>query len=237
MSIGKTLFTLIPVILLSILLSSCISINRQIKVNKNGSGSEIMELTFQKAFYDIMSSMTSLMDSTRREGFLDSLYSDDVFQNKTVEEYDSIEGIKIINISSVLNEDSSKTFTINYEFDEIKKIGSSLSHINENDDKYQTVVNFSENDGKVYFLYEYKLKDDDNTLDENGDTDSLAQQMKLSLAKMFEGGSFDFEVELPFDVISTNADQQNGRNLKWVFPMSDVFTKDVIRLEAEMINQ
>ena len=180
-----------------------------------------------------MASMTSLMDSTRRQGFLDSLYSDDVFENKTVEKYDSIQGIKIIDLSTVMNNDSSKTFTIDYEFDDITKIGSSLNYINENDDKYKTDVTFKEDNGKVTFHYLYEMKDDDLT-ESFDDNDSLAQKMKLSMAKMFEGGDFDFEVELPYEVISTNANEQDGRKLKWNFSMSDVFTKDKISLEAEM---
>ncbi|MFZ1323172.1 MAG: hypothetical protein WAT71_16565 [Ignavibacteria bacterium] len=230
---SNLLYTLFILILFSSVFSSCISISRNIKVNSDGTGSEILKLTFKKEFYDLMASMTSLMDSTRRQGFLDSLYSDDVFENKTVEKYDSIQGIKIIDLSTVMNNDSSKTFTIDYEFDDITKIGSSLNYINENDDKYKTDVTFKEDNGKVTFHYLYEMKDDDLT-ESFDDNDSLAQKMKLSMAKMFEGGDFDFEVELPYEVISTNANEQDGRKLKWNFSMSDVFTKDKISLEAEM---
>ncbi|HRA98836.1 MAG TPA: hypothetical protein PK294_00225 [Ignavibacteria bacterium] len=232
---GKSnlLFTLITLILFSTVFSSCISISRNIKVNSDGTGSEILNLTFKKEFYDVMASMTSLMDSTRRQGFLDSLYSDEVFENKTIEKYDSIQGIKVIDLNTVMNSDSSKTFTIDYEFDDIKKIGSSLNYINENDDKYKTDVIFKEDNGKVTFLYLYEMKGDDLS-EELGDNDSLAQKMKLSMAMMFEGGDFDFEVEMPYDVISTNATEQDGRKLKWHYQMSDIFTKDKISLEAEM---
>jgi len=220
--------------MIPVLMSSCISINRTIKINRDGSGKEILKITFMKEFYDVMASMSTLMDSTRRDGFLDSLYSDEVFENKTAENYDTIAGLKLIDLSSTTNPDSSKTFLIDYDFDNLSKIGSSLSHINENDDKYVTDVSLKEVGNKVYFLYEYRLKDDGNTFTENDAADSTAMDMKESMSKMFEGGNFSFEVELPYNVISSNSNNRIGNVLKWEFPMTDVILSDKIRLEAEM---
>ncbi|MBS1516761.1 MAG: hypothetical protein JSS91_01600 [Bacteroidetes bacterium] len=228
---GKLFFVVIPIILTSMLMSSCISINRQIKVNTDGSGKELLKITFMKEFYVIMSSMAALMDSTRRQGYLDSLYSDDVFQNKTVTKYDSVKGIKIINLSAETNEDSSKTFTIDYEFDSISKIGSSLSSINEDNDKYVTDVKFEDKGGNIYFLYEYKSKED--VIPGSGeDNDSLSVKMREGMSKMFENGKFDFEIEFPYEVISSNAVSQTGNTLKWEYPMKDVFLNNSLRLEA-----
>ncbi|MBK8983833.1 MAG: hypothetical protein IPM38_16330 [Ignavibacteria bacterium] len=232
MRFRKLILRSIPLLMIPFLMSSCISINRSIKINRDGSGKEILKITFMKEFYDVMASMSTLMDSTRRDGFLDSLYSDEVFENKTAENYDTIAGLKLIDLSSTTNSDSSKTFLVDYDFDNISKIGSSLSHINENDDKYVTDVSLKENGDKVYFLYEYRLKD--SILATENSSDSLALDMKTSMSKMFEGGNFSFEVELPYNVISSNSNNRSGNILKWDFPMTDVILSDKIRLEAEM---
>ncbi|HAY35145.1 MAG TPA: hypothetical protein DCY06_13530 [Bacteroidetes bacterium] len=234
MRFRKPILRFILFLIIPLLMSSCISINRQIKLNRDGTGKEIMKITFMKEFYDVMASMSSLMDSSRREGFLDSLYSDEVFENKTAENYDTVAGLRLIDLSSATNPDSSKTFTIDYEFDNVSKIGSSLSHINENDDKYVTDVSLKEDGNKVYFLYEYRLKEDGVALSEDAAADSLARDMKESMSKMFEGGNFSFEVELPYNVISSNSNSRNGNILKWEFPMTEIMLSEKIRLEAEM---
>ena len=71
-----------------------------------------MTISFMKEFYTMMSSMASIMDSARKEAFLDALYSDDIFINKTKSGYDSSPGIKISDIYSKRNPDSSNSFVI-----------------------------------------------------------------------------------------------------------------------------
>lgn len=218
-------------VLLSLALNSCISIDRKIKINTDGSGDETIKIVFSREFYSIMGSMSSFMDSTRRQGFLDSLYSNEVFLNKTKEGYDSIRGIKILDMTSERGIDSSNTFVIKYQFDSINRIGSSLDKLSENEDSYETTVNWIENGDNIDFNYIYQDRNQPLETEEN---DSLTQQMKSSLAELFKEDVITIQVEFPYEVVSSNAMSANGNILNWNFPLNDVITTGKMQLEAKL---
>ena len=70
----KLLFNFVTLFLLAITFSSCLSLKREIKVSYDGSGTETMTIKFDKIFYDMMGSFSSLMDSAKAGDFMDSLY-------------------------------------------------------------------------------------------------------------------------------------------------------------------
>jgi len=228
MRVYKNFFLLI-VLILSSLFSSCISINRNISVNKDGSGSEIMTIKFDKIFYQMMASMSSLMDSTRRQGYLDSLYSDEIFVDKTKEEYDSTSGIKLIDIYSLKDPDSSNSFVIKYDFDSLIKIGSSLNNINSSGNKedISTVIyNKEGNDILFNYIYEEAKPQGAET------NDSLTAEMRKGMSELFKGGNFTFEIQFPYEVISSNANSSEGNKLHWDFSISDMMSTGKMKLEA-----
>jgi hypothetical protein len=229
----KATFKVIILLLLCASLNSCLSVDRKIKLNKDGSGEETMTISFMKEFYSMMSSMASIMDSARKEAFLDSLYSDDIFMNKTKSGYDSIPGIKISDIYSKRNPDSSNSFVIKYSFDSISSLGTSLDKaINEdNDSKISpaTVTLTKEGDELVFdYIYEQPASE------EMPENDSLASQMKSGMSEMFGNGFINFEIEFPYEIVSSNATSADQRTLKWYFPMSEVFLQSKMKLEARM---
>lgn len=225
------LFSKILILLfLSFILNSCLSVNRNITVNKDGSGKETMKLTFSKEFYSIMGSMASIMDSTRSQNYLDSLYSDQIFINKTKEKSDSIPGIKLVDIYSEMNPDSSNSFIIKYDFDSINSIGSSLGNPDENEEDSKTTVTWDKSGNQISFLYSYEQ----TKSEEMPDNDSLAAQMKIGMAEMFKDGAVHFEIEFPYTVISSNATSSDGNKLIWDIPLSDVFLNGKMQLEAVM---
>jgi len=229
MRISKNFFLLTVLILSSLIFSSCISINRNISVNKDGSGSEIMTIKFNKMFYEMMASMSSLMDSTRRQGYLDSLYSDKIFVDKTKEKYDSTQGIKLIDIYSFKDPDSSNSFVIKYEFDSLVKIGSSLDNINssgDTSDKTNVTYNKEGNDILFNYIYEESMPQGAQT------NDSLTAEMRKGMSELFKGGNFTFEIQFPYEVISSNAKSSEGNKLMWDFSISDMMSTGKMKLEA-----
>lgn len=233
---SRARFSIILILLfISFSLNSCISVYRSIVVNKDGSGKETMKLTFSKEFYSIMGSMASMMDSTRSQNYLDSLYSDQIFINKTKEKSDSVPGIKLVDIYSEMNPDSSNSFIIKYDFDSINCLGSSLGNLDENDEDSKTTVTWNRTGNQISFLYNYEQTNSEGMPDnEIPDNDSLASQMKLGMAEMFKDGGVHFEIEFPYTVISSNATSSDGNKLIWDIPLSDVFLNGKMQLEAVM---
>lgn len=226
-------FSFLLVIAICISLSSCIGVDRKIKLNKDGSGEETMKITFMKEFYALMSSMSAMMDSSRQESFLDSLYNDQIFIDKTKDGYDSIPGVKIIDIFSEKNFDSSSTFTIKYSFDNLDVLGTSLQKTLEDDkekqDEIPTTVTMLPEGDNIVFSYDY-----DNPENETGEVDSSEIAMKNSMVKIFENGFINFEIEFPYEVISSNATSSSGNTLNWDYKMTDIFMDSKLNLEAVM---
>ena len=228
----KATLIVLTILLLCTSMNSCISIDRNIKINKDGSGEEIMKISFMKEFYTMMSSMASIMDSSRQQQFLDSLYSDEIFMNKARSGYDSIPGLKISDIYSERNPDSSNSFVIKYSFDSISKIGSSLEKTIEEDNRKNSpaVVTLNKEGEEIVFSYIFEQPSGED-IPEN---DSTMEEMKLGMAKMFGNGYINFEIEFPYEIISSNATSSDNRTLKWNYPISDVFMSSKMKLEARM---
>ena len=228
------IFKIILLLVICATLNSCLSVDRKIKINIDGSGEETMKITFMKEFYSMMSSMSSLMDSSRRESYLDSLYNDEVFLSKTKSEFDSLQGIDITDVYSQRNPDSSSSFIIKYKFDNIVKIGSSLEKaIDDNGDgekRNPTIVKMNKDGDEVVFDYLYEQKKSDEALE----NDSLNEEMRTGIAKMFGNGFINFEIEFPYEVISSNATSSDKNTLIWNFPMPEVFMNSKMHLEARM---
>ncbi|MDQ3019449.1 MAG: hypothetical protein M3R36_02605 [Bacteroidota bacterium] len=226
----KISYTSLMLLLCSLVFCSCLSINRSIKLNKDGSGQETIKIIFSKEFYTIMSTMTLIMDSTRKQEYLDSLYNDQIFIGKVKDEYDSIPGVKVADVTSERNSDSSNTFKIKYDFDNIQSIGKAMSNINDKKDDYEISVTWLKEEGNVVFNYNYK----EPSINDSISNDSLTEQMKKGMSTMFDGASMHFEIEFPYEVISSNATSASGNTLIWIYTMSDLFSKGSMNLEAVM---
>lgn len=224
----KSGFILIPVILFSVILSSCLSVNRNIKIKKDGSGEETMKITFQKQFYNLMSSMSSMMDSVRRQGYLDSLYSDELFLSQTKNKYDSIPGIKVIGLSTEKGPDSSNSIIIKYQFDSVIKIGQSMGSLKEDESSSITDVSWNKEGDKIFFNYTYE----ESPQEKAAVNDSTSAEIKNSMSEVFAGGSFNITIDFPYEVISSNATSREGNLLHWTYTMPEVIMQGKMKLEA-----
>ena len=52
------------------------------------------------------------------------------------------------------------------------------------------------------------------------------------MASMFANGKFRFELNSPFEVVSSNATTQDGRTLVWDMPISEIITSNKLLIEA-----
>lgn len=215
--------------------SSCISFKRDIRLNKDGSGSESMKITFHKAFYEIMSSMTSFMDDSRREGYLDSLFNNDLILNETKSKFDSLSGINLTGYFSEKNPDSSNSFTIKYDFDSVYKIGSSsFSALKSGSEELPAAKVFFDNSDKSNIIFRYEYSNDMKGFSDSGKADSLSEQMLRNMADMFEGGMLELTVTFPYEIISSNSDSSSGNTLYWKNSIKESMLNKKMILEAVM---
>lgn len=233
MKLNKNLYLLIIVFSGAMLFSSCLSVNRNINLNKDGSGTETMTIKFGKVFYDMMASMSSLMDSASAKNLIDSLYNDEEFINNTREKYNSVPGVKLLELYSQKNEDLSNSFIIIYEFDSIQKISSSeLSKFDSSgSNKTSAEVIYEKDGGKISFSYIYS-----GTPSEISQTpqDSLAGEIGMEVKDLFKDAEVTFEIQFPYEVIYSNADKTEGNKLTWNYSLGNAMSSGKMTLEAIM---
>lgn len=222
-------FTLVAILLfLSISFSSCINIVRNIKVNKDGSGSEYVTFRFDKMFFDVMTAFATMSDSTRETEVKDSLYNDEDFISSFKIKLSGAEGINLKEIYSETNYDSSKTLFISYDFNSIELLGVALSDDNDEVMGGEVIAKFIDDGNNVMFSYSQK-----NNAPE--DADSTYDNIMKGVAETFRGQETVYNIEFPYDVISSNATRQDGRTLTWIVDMEDfIANKRDLYLEAVM---
>jgi len=201
--IYKPILFLLPFV---ILFSSCVDITRNIVVKKDGTGTESMKVNLSREFFKMMQGLAEL-DTTKKKDVYDD--SEIVSQiNNNFKNSESVSGMKV---NSVLNPDSSKTLSINYNFSNISVIALDMENLSAASD---SLIYLKEQNGNMNFRY---VLINENT--DNQGTDSLSKSMDELSAKLFEGKKFIVNIEFPDDIISSNADSQDGRKLTWIFPM------------------
>ena len=230
---GKYLFYFIVLPAIAFTLSSCLSLKREIKVSRDGSGNETMTIKFDKVFYDIMGSFSSIMDSVKSADFMDSLYKDEDFISKTKSRYDSTPGVRLLEIYSHKNEDLSNSFVIKYEFDSLKRLKSAVMNKFDKpeNDNSETEIIYDKSDGKVNFRYIYSNTKQENTGD---NSDTLSTAVSKDIMELFKDGEVLFEIEFPYEIISSNAVQTEGKKLIWKYSLSETMSADKMILEAVM---
>jgi len=203
--ISKFILVVLP---LAIVFSSCVDITRNIVINKDGSGTEQMQVNISRQFFSMMQGLAALDTTKKQKDFFDdSEIIADIREN--LEESGASSRVSI---ESVLNSDSSKTLTIGYDFNNLAAITMALDA--EAPAENRGDIYMKEQDGNMKFYYELPA-------DNNGNQDTTNAEFTK---KMFEGKNFTVNIEFPYDVISSNATSSNGRKLTWVFPMNSFST-------------
>lgn len=216
----------IILIILSIVTTSCIDVERKIKLNKDGSGTEKMTMLVSKDFFDFFKSFTGLMDKEKAKIYMDSLYSDEHYKRSFENTYKKTEGMKLLHVESKTNEDSSKTIYAEGSFENVKYLGSSLKFNaldtnNAFDDSAE--ISFKEEGNKVIFKFYTYPKE------------SSTSPYKDFIVKYFQNRKLVFDIDFPYDVVSSNATFSNGRNQMWEFDLESMIENPVgIKLDAVM---
>ncbi len=216
------LFCLFPLVV-----SSCISVERYVKLSSDGSGTEEIKMIFQKEFYSGVGSFAMMFDSTATEGDIrDSMYTATSELVSLKEQFQATEGITLIDAYSEIQPDSSNVINVKYSFDKVSRIGESMNKVNQDFESTPSKVSLIEEGDNLFFSYTYENA-------ASGDSeDSLSAQMLQGLAGMFNTGRFLFELETPFEVISSNATSQSGNKLVWDMSISSIMTENKVHMEA-----
>ncbi|HLT23968.1 MAG TPA: hypothetical protein VK004_02485 [Ignavibacteria bacterium] len=222
-------FALLSIILILCLnLTSCINITRNIKVNKDGSGSEFVILNFDKTFFDVMMAFATIGDSSRVIEVRDSLYNDDDFISDFKQKLSNVDGLVLKEIYSTTNEDSSKTMYIRYDFDRIDLLGISMGSSRDEVLSGKVTVLYEDQGENLKFSY---LQEDSR--EQETENDSTYANLMEGVAEMFKGKEAVYNIEFSYEVLSSNAQLQDGRLLKWVYQMDDmVLNGNNVYLEA-----
>lgn len=224
----KKLALLSIIFILALNLTSCISISRNIKVNKDGSGSEYVILNFDKSFFDIMTAFATIGDSSKVLEVRDSLYNDDDFISDFKQKLSNVDGLTLKEIYSSTNPDSSKTMYISYDFDKIDLLGISMGSSKDEVMTGKVTVFYEDQGENVKFSY---LQED--TRERETESDSTYDDLMMQVAEMFKGKEAVYNIEFSYDVLSSNAQLQDVRLLKWIYQMDElVLNGNNVYLEA-----
>lgn len=210
-------------------LSSCLNIDRKIKINRNGTGTEVQTFDIDRRFYELLTTMVQSLDSTKAKSVRDSLYNHETMLIPIRENLGSKEGIQLISLTGVTNEDSSVTYRFEYNFNEVSRIG------------YATNISAKEMSGEQQSKSEIVWKDNGNTINfsllykpDPGDDVNQEDNMK-AFSFLFANKNVNFEIEFPYEIESSNAINTSGTKGVWSFPVSDLMLDKTKRLYLEAV--
>jgi len=226
--INKYTLPLLPFFLLMFAFSSCISIERTIKINDDGSGKETTTIVYSKAFFDFMIGSANAFDSVKGSSIIDSIYNEKNYSDEIKEKYKDIKGIKLNEVKSKLNPDSSLTLKIKYSFDKIENITSNFRALEEEQGDFsngKTEISFKKDGKKYNFRYKYNASEESDS----------AKSIRNSLSGFFSGQKMIFNITFPYNISKSNASKTNGKTLSWEFDMDKMMSDmNIIDLKAEL---
>jgi hypothetical protein len=226
----KKLLYYLPLILIVfslITLSSCVDIDRKIKINADGSGTETQNFSIDKTFYDLIYTMVNSLDSTKAKGIKDSLYNHEDMLSKIRENLSKQDGVELINLSGTTNADSSSTYNFTYNFNTIEKLGYATNISPKElsgEEQNKSVVIWKDDGNKVNFSLLYKP---------NTDNDNSNAENNKAFAYLFANKDIKFEIEFPYDIETCNAKSFSGKTGNWVFPLVDLMKDKDSKLYLE----
>lgn len=213
--IYKFIFVLLP---LSVLFSSCLDISRNIKLNTDGSGKEVMTINLAHSFFQMMTDLSALDTTKKKPQFDDAEIISQMKENLAKNS-----NISVNDINAKWNSDSSKTFTIDFNFTDVSAVALAFDDGDISGSQKQSSATMKEQDGKILFNY--------TLLSEMDQQDSSSA--KLSQV-MFKDKKYTMTIEFPYEVITSNAQITDGRKLTWELPMDGLSKNPTIEFTAEL---
>ncbi len=199
---------LLPLILFSFYLFSCIEYKEKLKIEQDGSG----EITFAVGINDAITKM----DGTESEGL------ENFDEQKIREKYKDKKGIEFIE-SRTYNEKGNKWIEVKLHFDSLYDL-TEASKDSSNQGMIGVISLEEDKDGNMLFVR--KLGKDDAKSDEDS---SNADMGKGMMDLMFSKYEFNYELTLPGKIISANAEENNidreNNTVKWTVTMSSLISR------------
>jgi hypothetical protein len=224
---NKILPKIFILILIAIIFPSCISIERLIKINEDGSGKETFKVNFTKDFIDFIVGSSMAFDSTKGKSIADSIYNNNPFSEEITSSLKSVNGIKITDVKKEIASDSSLNLTINYTFDKVEKLSETLNSVESEEmpfGKTETKISFKKSGKKFKFKYYSKKSDMTDT----------SASLTNTLIPFFKDKKMVFKITFPYSITSSNALKTNGKTLLWEFDMAKMLS-DTTALNMEAI--
>ncbi len=232
-------------LLAALMLSSCIDMQRKIRLNTDGSGSEKLKISLNKNSIFAMQLALSKLDSDAvsneedikeiQEMFKDTMYLSEIrssFSNFAVRD-----SLKLISVKELSSTDSTKTFEIYYSFSNIKNlIGDKLTMMPDDEMPEESAqrispVEFSEKDNYCEFSYKLGKNSESDTLQQY---DSLKILSDKIVETVFGKSTMSFEIRTENKIISSNADSWKGKKALWNILMVDYIRKQrILNLKFE----
>lgn len=212
-------------LLLLLSINSCIDLTQNITINSDGSGNETSMITFDKEFMDMITAFAVSFDSTRRTEIIDSIYDNENFIDDMREDFDSIPGITLTNMSAQTNSDSSKTIYFSYDFTNI----SAVQNLFDSRDASETMksdISYTEQGDNLIFKITYSKPDDSSD-------DTTGTALKNEIGKLFKDDMYNTTVTFPYPVVSTNGQLEGNNKVTWNVPMESLYNlKESVVMEA-----
>lgn len=210
-------------------LSSCIDIDRKIRINADGTGTEVQTFNIDRTFYELIYSMMQALDSTKAKSVKDSLYNHDDMVKSIKENLSNKEGIQVLSLTGTTNTDSSVTYRFEYNFNSVEKIGyatniSAKEMSGEKESKSQIV--WKDEGNKIRFSLLYKPDPVD---------DAQSEENNKAFSFLFANKNVKFNIEFPYPIESSNAQKTEGIRGEWTFPVSELMLDKEKRLYLEAV--
>jgi|GEM_PF-3476838 len=223
----KFLIPFLAIFLISLISGGCLDVNRKITIKPDGSGTELQQITIDRTFYEMIIMMVSAMDSTKSVTIRDSLYDHQEMIGKIQNNLSGREGIVLKKVDGRTEPDSSNVYTLEYSFDNVSRLSytTNVNPDNQLSSGSRTESKWTDNGNEVLFSFIYISEADS----------SMNDQQKFGLEELFKGKNMIFDIEFPYDIVSSNAGSVSGRNAKWVFPVYDIYMNSAkLKLEAKL---
>lgn len=189
--------------------SGCFDYEQEITLNEDGSG----EITLH---YIVGEEMMSMMEGS----------DEPIIPDKETIEQDYIgEGIELKDFHTE-ELDTEQHWYITLTFDDL----NSLSRLEGFEGQKLTFEDVGDS-----FSFENSFASSEGDMGMEDLTEEEIEQQKQLMKTMFAGYEFTFVVNMPDEIVTTNADETTGSMAKWVYPLTDLIDIDEFTMKAECL--
>ncbi len=207
---------------LTLSVSGCFDVQRDIKMYPNGGGVEELRVTLDKDFFDTFQTYVGSDQTGRAKGELDTLQDNVIFYNGLMADLQKTPGTSIQDLL-ITDKDGGKEIYIKYTFDDPQAL---VNIIKEGTFRYTNQLNiiwetvkFLQDDNSLKFKYFIRKAN-------RAFNDEVAQSI---FSGLISSKTLKVNFEFPFEVTSSNAQSQSGNLLSWTVSMNDI-----VHNQAEM---